>query len=59
MALLRYLERKDGLPDPRGSLASVVASPAIAEANREVQAACSSKQKRGPYKLYSPGFERK
>ena len=48
MALSRYLERKDGLPDPRSSLASVVPSQAIAEANREVQAACSSKQKRRP-----------
>ena len=40
-----YLELKDGLPDPRGSLASVVPSQAIVEANREVQAARSSKLK--------------
>ena len=54
MALFRYLERKDGLPDPRGLLVSVVPLQAIAEVNREVQAARSSKQKRGPYQRYIP-----
>ena len=39
MTLQRYLQRKDGLPDPRGSLASAVPSKAIAEANKEDQAA--------------------
>ena len=54
MALLKYLEQKNGLPDPRASLASAVPSQAFAEANREAQAARSSKQKRGPYHRYSP-----
>ena len=59
MALLRYLQPRDGLPDPRGTLCSCLPSQAIAEANREVQKATSStKRKRGPYKRYSaPLFE--
>ena len=52
MALLRYLERKDGLPDPRGSLSFAVPKQAIAETNSEVHSACTSK-KRGPYHSYS------
>ena len=39
MALLRYLQRKDGLPDPKGSLSSEVPAATIARANQEVQAA--------------------
>ena len=54
MVLLRYLERKNRLPDPHALLASAVPSQAIAEANREAQAARSSKQKWGPYHHYSP-----
>ena len=51
MALLRYLQPKDGLPDPR-VFSLAVPSQAMAEANREVQEA-TSKKKRGPYKRYS------
>ena len=60
MALLRYLQRTDGLPDPRGSLSSAVPRQAIARANQEVQAAVDSeaevreKGKRGAYNRYSP-----
>ena len=42
MALLQYLQRTDGLPDPRGSLSSAVPRQAIARANQEVQAAVDS-----------------
>ena len=38
MALLWYLQRKDGLPDPKGSLSSTMPPQAIARAN-QVQAA--------------------
>ena len=60
MALLRYLQRTDGLPDPRGSLSSAVPRQAIARANQEVQAAVDSEAevrergKRGAYNRYSP-----
>ena len=37
-ALLRYLQCKDGLPDPKGSLLSTIPPQAIARAN-QVQAA--------------------
>ena len=37
MALLRYLQSRDGLPDPRGPLSSTISAQAIAEVNREVQ----------------------
>ena len=59
MALLRYFKTKDGLPDPRGVLSSLISS-AIAQANSEVQKAISStttKQKRGAYKMYSSSHE--
>ena len=51
MALLRYLKPRDGLPDLRGSLSSLMPSQAIAQANREVQEAIQSDT---PYKKYSP-----
>ena len=65
MALLKYLKpcSKDGLPDPKGSLSTVIPSRAITRANQEVQQAIAdrsdeqnveqsgkSKKKRGPYK---------
>ena len=34
MALLRYLQRKDGLPDPKGSLSSEVPAATIAHATQ-------------------------
>ena len=59
MALWKYLKApKDGLPDPRGSLAIEIPSRAIEQANQEVQqlrSANESKGKRGPYKKY--GFK--
>ena len=61
MALLRYLQRKDGLPDRKGSLSSTIPPQAIARANQEVQAATQKevqvreKGKRGAYHRYSPG----
>ena len=39
MALLQYMQRKDSLPDPKGSLSSAIPAQAIARANQEVQAA--------------------
>ena len=42
MALLRYLQCTDDLPDPRGSLSSAVPRQAIAHANEEVQPAMDS-----------------
>ena len=51
MALLRYLQPKDGLPDPRSALSLAVPSQAMAEANRDVQEAPS--KNRGAYKRYS------
>ena len=56
MALLRYLQFRDSLPDPRGPLSSTIPAQAIAEANHEVQEATSigsKKTERGPYKQYS------
>ena len=51
MSLLRYLKRKDGLPDPKGSLTSEVPTQAIVRANREVEAELvEQKKKRGPYR---------
>ena len=50
MALLRYLKRKDGLPDPNGSLSSTISSQAIASANHEVEEAMKNERKqRGSY----------
>ena len=39
MALLQYLQHKDRLPDPKGSLSFTIPPQAIARANQEVQAA--------------------
>ena len=57
MALLRYLKRVDGLPDPKGPLTSSISAQAIAEANKEVQKAMGQNsvtgKKRGSYKKYT------
>ena len=53
MALLRYLQSKDNLPNPRGTLSSSMPSQAIAAANREVRKAAEIEKKHGPYKKYS------
>lgn len=54
MSLLRYLKRREGLPDPRGSLSNSLTSRAISRANAEVEAELekrkASDKKRGPYK---------
>jgi len=39
MALLKWLQSRNGLPDPRGSLSSSISSQAIATANQEVEEA--------------------
>ena len=62
MALLRYLQLRDSLPDPRGPLSSTIPAQAIAEANREVQEATSigsKRTERGPYKQYSASVRAK
>ena len=46
MSLLRYLKRKDGLPDPKASLTSKVPTQAIVRANREVEAELEQKKYR-------------
>ena len=44
MSLLRYLKPADGLPDPRGSLPTVISLDVISEMNEEVEEAtrCSA-----------------
>ena len=39
MALLQYLQCRNGLPDPKGSLLSTIPAQAIARANQEVPTA--------------------
>ena len=39
MSLLRYLKPADGLPDPRGSLPTVISLDVISEMNEEVEEA--------------------
>ena len=36
MAMLKYLRNKDGLPDPRGSLSTVMPARTISNANKAV-----------------------
>ena len=36
MAMLKYLRNKDGLPDPRGSLSTVIPARTISSANEAV-----------------------
>ena len=50
MSILSYFKPKDGLPDPKGSLSSILPSQAIALANKEVEKVISEKddtKKRG------------
>ena len=55
MALLRYLQPKGGLTDPKGSLSLSLPSSVIAAANHEVSKATSTaRKKRGPYDRYTP-----
>ena len=37
MALMQFLQRRDNLPDPKGSLSSAIPARAIALVNQEVQ----------------------
>ena len=58
MALLQYLQRKDGLLDPKGSLSSEVPATAITRGNQQVPAASKTVRegrKRGAYHRYNPG----
>ena len=43
MSILSYFKPKDGLPDPNGSLSSILPSQAIALANKEVEKVISEK----------------
>ena len=58
MALLRYFEKKDNLPNPNGPLAKTMPSTSIAAANSEGRAVLESappdNKKRGPYAKYTP-----
>ena len=50
MSIRSYFKPKDGLPDPKGSLSSILPSQAIALANKEVEKVISEKgdtKKRG------------
>ena len=38
----RYFKRKDGLPNPKGSLSKVMLSAVISQVNKEVAAAATS-----------------
>ena len=53
MSLLNYFKRKDGLPNPRGTLSAVLPSKSIASANRAVKEELRRISKittRGPYR---------
>ena len=55
MSLLDYFKRKGPLPDPRGSLARVIPSSAIAAPNSEVEKSICPKSRKGLKKIvYSP-----
>ena len=51
MSLRNYFKRRDGLPDPKGSLSRQLSSEVIAQANKEVEKALSAAgdKKHGPY----------
>ena len=55
MALLRYRKAANGLPDPKGSLSTMISPDVIAEMNKEVEEASRSIAggKRGHYKMYT------
>ena len=42
MALLRYLKPANGLPNPKGSLSTMISPDVIAEMNKEVKEASRS-----------------
>jgi len=44
------MKRKNGLPDPKGPLSTVLPSRVIAMANNEVEKVKRAGKKRGPYK---------
>ena len=56
MALLRWLQPGNGLPNPRGLFSSSILPQAIDSANQKVEEAIrtASSSKCGPYKQYSP-----
>ena len=51
--LFNYFKLNDGLPNPRGSLSSIIGSQAISSANREVEEELArsqtSRKVRAPY----------
>ena len=55
MVLFHYFKPSSGLPDPKGSLSTIISPKCITEMNREVEEASRHilSQKRGPYKTYS------
>ena len=55
MSILRYLQPKDNLPDPKGPLSRSLPSSAIVAANEEVLKVTDAvKTKCTPYKKYTP-----
>lgn len=55
MSILQYFKRKEGLPDPRGELSTMLPPRAIASANSEIKKSIQARSKRrGPYSRYSP-----
>lgn len=57
MSILQYFERRNGLPDPRGTLSKSLPPRAIALANSEIEKtvhAASQPKRRGSYTRYSP-----
>ena len=45
----------NGLPDPRGSLSTVISPEVISEINEDIEEAtcCAAEKKHSPYKMYS------
>ena len=52
MTLRQYFQPRDGLPDPKGSLSSILTSKAISSANREVEAALKAKRSEGKNRVH-------
>jgi len=52
MSLCRYLEPRNGLPDPKGVLSTSISPQAISRANFEVESVLKSQgnTSRGPYR---------
>ena len=46
MSIVRYFERKDGLPDPNGALSRSIAPVAISAANKDFEKVVRSEKKK-------------